>query len=292
MAELAPSDGPGAFQLGFAGDTFNTAWYMAQIAPGIEVSYLTAVGEDTLSDDMRAFFRASGINDAHVRTIKGATVGLYLIHLENGERSFSYWRSQSAARQLAQDRTALDRAIASADLIYYSGITLAILDSPSRDALLTALRRGQDKGKIVAFDTNLRPQLWSSPREMTDTITRAAAQADIVLPSFDDEAEWFGDDSAQTTLVRYLDLGVARIVVKDSARTVVFSDEGQRGEVPVDPATKVVDTTAAGDSFNAGVLAGILRQNDMVSSIARGCQLARQVVRFPGALIPIDPGRF
>ena len=95
MAELAPSGGPGAFQLGFAGDTFNTAWYMAQIAPGIEVSYLTAVGEDTLSDDMRAFFRASGINDAHVRTIKGATVGLYLIHLENGERSFSYWRSRS-----------------------------------------------------------------------------------------------------------------------------------------------------------------------------------------------------
>jgi len=291
MAELAPSQQAGSFNLGFAGDTFNTAWYLARIAAEIEVSYLTAVGDDAISDDMRAFIRASGISDKYVRPIPGETVGLYLIHLDNGERSFSYWRDRSAARQLALDPAFLETAIEEADLIYYSGITLAILDAQSRENLFRALRRGRDLGKIVAFDTNLRPRLWSSTKEMTDTITRAAAQSDIVLPSFDDEAEWFGDASSLATLDRYAECGVARIIVKNSAQPVVFQQAGQRGEVQVAPATNVVDTTAAGDSFNAGVLAGILLQDDLAAGVRDGCQLASQVVRHKGALVPVDIDR-
>lgn len=288
MAELAPSERAGEFRLGFAGDTFNTAWYLAQIARQVDVSYLTAVGDDAISDDMRAFIRASGISDAHVRRIPGETVGLYLIHLDKGERSFSYWRDQSAARKLALDPALLERAIEEADLIYYSGITLAILDPASRDTLLAALRRGRDIGKTVAFDTNLRPRLWGSTAEMTDTIMKAAAQSDIVLPSFDDEAAWFGDASSLATLERYAKLGVGRIIVKNSDRPVVFQAAGKTGEVAVAPATDVVDTTAAGDSFNAGVLAGILLHDHLTAGILEGCRLAGHVVRHKGALVPVE----
>jgi len=288
MAELSPSERAGEFRLGFAGDTFNTAWYLAQIAKEVEVSYLTAVGDDAISDDMRAFIRASGISDTHVRRIQDETIGLYLIHLNNGERSFSYWRDQSAARQLAFDPALLEQAIEEADLIYYSGITLAILDPASRDTLRNALRRGRDIGKTVAFDTNLRPRLWASPAEMTDTIMKAAAQSDIVLPSFDDEAAWFGDSSSLATLERYAKLGVGRIIVKNSDQPVVFQEAGQRGEVAIEPATDVVDTTAAGDSFNAGVLAGILRGDDLAVGILGGCRLAGHVVQHKGALVPVD----
>ena len=110
MAELAPAGQHDAFRLGFAGDTFNTAWYLARIAPDIDVSYLTAVGDDAISQEMRSFMRDSQISDSHVQVIKGKTVGLYLIHLQDGERSFSYWRDTSAARQLAADAPSLMQA--------------------------------------------------------------------------------------------------------------------------------------------------------------------------------------
>ena len=111
MAELAPAGQPNVFKRGFAGDTFNTAWYLARIAPDIDVSYLTAVGDDAISQDMLAFMRDSRISDRHVQVIAGETVGLYLIHLQHGERSFSYWRDSSAARQLAADPIALAKAV-------------------------------------------------------------------------------------------------------------------------------------------------------------------------------------
>ncbi|WP_281973966.1 sugar kinase [Ruegeria faecimaris] len=288
MAELAPSERVGEFKLGFAGDTFNTAWYLAQIAADIDVNYLTAVGDDAISQDLRAFMKDSRISDTHVQVIAGKTIGLYLIHLSNGERSFSYWRSDSAARQLAVDEIALGRAVKGADLIYFSGITLAILDPQSREILLIALRRARASGTTVAFDTNLRPQLWSTPQEMTDTVMKAAAQSDIVLPSYDDEAVWFGDGDSIATLDRYAKAGVDQIVVKNSAQPVVFQKAGQRGEVGVDPARGIVDTTAAGDSFNAGVLVSVVRQDDLATGIRKGCRLAGHVVRHKGALVPVN----
>ncbi len=288
MAELAPSDRAGEFRLGFAGDTFNTAWYLAQAASGIDVSYFTAIGDDAISQDMRSFMKDSGICDAHVQVIASQTVGLYLIHLNNGERSFSYWRTDSAARKLAVDQIALERAIGEADLIYFSGITLAILDPQSRKTLLDALSHARAVGKTVAFDTNLRPLLWSTTQEMTDTTMEAAAQSDIVLPSYDDEAVWFGDHDSIATLNRYAEIGVDKIVVKNSAQPVTFQKDGQRGALDVDPVTGVVDTTAAGDSFNAGVLASVLRHDDLTAGIRQGCRLAGHVIRRKGALVPVD----
>ncbi|MBD3666261.1 sugar kinase [Sulfitobacter sp. TSTF-M16] len=287
MAELSPTKTPGEFRLGFAGDTFNTAWYLAKIAPGIQVSYMTAVGDDDNSERMRHFMRKSGICDKHVRVIRDRTIGLYQIHIHNGERSFTYWRGQSAARQLAQDPAALKRAMDSADLIYFSGITLAILDEQSRKSLFSSLRRMRQKGRVIAFDTNLRPRLWTNSQDMIDTIMHAAGFADIIMPSFEDEAEWFGDASPRATLDRYKQAGADRIIVKNSDQSVTYFDHGTYGEVAVEAADDAIDTTAAGDSFNAGVLAEILGQNDLEQGILQGCALARQVVRQSGALVDV-----
>ena len=111
MAELAPSDAAGGYRLGFAGDTFNTAWYLARLAPDLSVSYFTAVGQDKLSQDLLAFMHDSRIDAAQVREIADRTIGLYLISLDNGERSFSYWRGQSAARHMTEDAQAMAKAL-------------------------------------------------------------------------------------------------------------------------------------------------------------------------------------
>ena len=289
MAELAPSASPGDYRLGFAGDTFNTAWYLARVHPDTQVAFYTAVGDDAISQQMRDVFVASGIDDSHVQTIPDRTVGLYLITLDAGERSFSYWRGQSAARHLAADPTALSQAMDHADLIYFSGITLAILDAPSRDALLSALRTARAAGKTIAFDPNLRPRLWASPAEMTQAVMAGAAVSDLALPSFEDEASWFHDADPDATADRYANAGAKTVVVKNGAESVHYRAGETRGTVVVPPLSHIVDTTAAGDSFNAAVLAGILDNTPLTDSIVRACHLAGQVVQGKGALVPVDP---
>ena len=289
MAEMAPTDTDGEFRLGFAGDTFNTAWYLARCAPDAQVSYLTAVGDDAISQKMTALMRESGINDRFVQVLPDKTVGLYLISLDQGERSFSYWRGQSAAKSLADDPEVLDAAMDVSDLIYFSGITLAILPSDRRSNFLSALRKARAKGKTIAFDPNLRPKLWSSDSEMTDTIMQCAAVSDLVLPSFEDEADWFKDADPKATADRYLAAGAISVIVKNGADPVLFAEGGSYGEVAVTPVATLVDTTAAGDSFNAGVFARHAAGDTIANGIAYACAMSRAVVQHRGALVTIDP---
>jgi len=292
MAELAPAAEPDDYHLGFAGDAFNTAWYLARLRSDIDVSFFTAVGTDPLSFQMREAFAKSGIDSSYVLTVPDSTVGLYMISLENGERSFSYWRGQSAARQLATNPQMLAHAMTEVDLIYFSGITLAILDATSREILLDALRLARASGKVIAFDPNLRPRLWAGTSEMTATIMQGAAVSDIALPSFEDEAEWFGDSDPIATVSRYDLAGATTIVVKNGADAVHFRHGDISGVMPVPPLNHVIDTTAAGDSFNAGILAGIAENAPLNDSITLACRLAGAVVQGKGALVPIDPTLF
>ena len=293
MVELAPA-GAGLFAVGYAGDTFNTAWYLRQLLPRTVVDYLTAVGADTVSDEMLAFMAAEGIGTGHVRRAPGRTVGLYMIRLAAGERSFVYWRSTSAARCLADDPDGLQRALAGADLAYLSGITLAILPEDARVRLAGCLDTARSQGTRVAFDPNLRPTLWPDLDRMLATVTAFATRADIVLPSFEDEARHFGDPNPVVTAQRYAGAGAGTgsgsgaplVVVKDGSNPVVALDAGRltrhalAAEVP-----NPVDTTAAGDSFNAGFLAALLSGAGLEAAIASGAALAARVIAAPGALV-------
>ena len=285
MAELAPTGAPDTYRLGFAGDTFNTAWYLARL--GVPVSYLTAVGDDATSARMTAFMKGAGVGTEHVRRVRGGTAGLYLISLDEGERSFTYWRGQSAARRLADDADALRAAMEGAGLVYLSGITLAILAPEDRARLLGAIGAARAAGRTIAFDPNLRPRLWPGATQMTSAVMEAAALADIALPSHEDEADWFGDADPAATAARYAGAGASTVVVKDGGGPVIWRQAGEAGEVPVRPVDEIVDSTAAGDSFNAGLLAGLIAGEDLPQAVRRGCALAARVVRGAGALVEI-----
>lgn len=289
MAEFAPTHSDGEFRLGFAGDTFNTAWYLARCATGATVSYLTTIGNDTISQKMLALMRDSGIDDRFVQISDERTIGLYLISLDRGERSFSYWRGQSAAKTLADDPAHLAKAMETADLIYFSGITLAILAPENRATLLGALSNARAAGKTIAFDPNLRPRLWASGRAMTEAIMQGAAVSDIVLPSFEDETAWFNDQTPRITANRYLSAGATTVIVKNGADPVFYAEGYTSGEVPVTPVDTLVDSTAAGDSFNAGIFARRAAGDAWSDGIAYACGLSRSVVQERGALVPIDP---
>lgn len=287
MVEMAPADQTATFRMGFAGDTFNTAWYMRRLRPDVQTRFLTRVGTDAVSDAMLAMMNEAGIDTGHVGRSTERSVGLYLISLNNGERSFSYWRDRSAAKLLADDAAALEAATNDADLIYLSGITLAILDQAGRDTLFDVLKSARAKGKTIAFDSNLRLRLWPDAKTMCDTIMQAASLSDIVLPSYDDEVDFFGDADIQATAQRYLDCGATTVIVKNGGGAIFYSCEGQTGEVTPPAATQIVDTTSAGDSFNAGFFAGLDRVQSMETLLLSASNVARQVIGAKGALVPI-----
>lgn len=285
MVEMAPN-GSGDYQLGFAGDTLNTAWY-AKHALGSEwdVAYFTAVGQDALSQRMCSFIDTAGILTDHIRKLPDHTVGLYLIELSKGERSFAYWRSDSAARQLAADRIALVKALGSAQVIFFSGITIAILSPADRLTLLESLAEARKNGATIVFDPNLRPRLWSDPKTMRDAVMAAAKVSDIVMPSFDDDALAFGDKTLEATAQRYANAGVPLVVVKNGDGAMIAMDKGKIEHFSPAPVTEIVDTTAAGDSFNAGFLARYLDSKNLPQALAAGAKLAAKVITLRGALV-------
>jgi 2-dehydro-3-deoxygluconokinase len=285
MVELSQA-GDGLLRKGFAGDTFNTAWYArACLAADWSVDYFTALGDDAMSDEMLAFIETSGIGTSLIRRIKGRTPGLYMINLKNGERSFSYWRDSSAARSLAADPDSLREAVESAAVIYFSGITLAILPHEDAETLLAEVRRAKAAGKLVVFDPNIRPRLWSSYDVMHTTISEGARSSVVVMPSFDDEAAHFGDDSIEATIHRYRALGAVDIVVKNGADGVTLNFAGEQTFVPAEKVKKVVDTTSAGDSFNGAFLARYLEAGDAPAAARFAAKVAARVVSEHGALV-------
>ncbi|MBL4812188.1 MAG: sugar kinase [Rhodobacteraceae bacterium] len=285
MLELSQADG-GLWQMGVAGDTLNTAWYARRLlGKDWDVAYFTRLGEGRFSDQILKFLESAGLNTSYIGTDPAREPGLYAISLDQGERSFSYWRGQSAARHLADDEAALTGAINSADIIYFSGITLAILADGRRAALLAALGAAKAAGKIVAFDPNIRPKLWQNTAAACDWIMRAAAVSTIILPSYDDEADAFGDADPAATLARYRAAGVAEIIVKNGGGAVVFTSPDGMGSLDDLARVTPVDTTGAGDSFNGGYLCARLGGATVQTALQAGHDLASHVVMAKGALV-------
>ncbi|GLQ33990.1 2-dehydro-3-deoxygluconokinase [Amylibacter marinus] len=286
MVELAPAQS-NAYALGFAGDTYNTAWYLNAIAgSSVQVSYLTAIGNDAISEKFINFTQDAGIAPKF-HQVDGKTLGLYLIELNKGERSFHYWRSTSAARDLASELGAVDELV-SGDIAYFSGITLAILDEVSRVKLIKHLAQARLRGAFVAFDSNLRSKLWESNAEMCAWTMRAAEVADFAFPSFEDEEMYFADADKLATAQRYRDAGVSTVVVKDGPNSVhILAPDNCTHSVAPNISDSPVDTTAAGDSFNGAFLAAYFDAQPLVTCAKRGCETAHFVVNNQGALVQL-----
>lgn len=290
MVELAPVD-DGLFRRNFAGDTFNTVWHMAKLlGPRADLGFVSGLGCDAISDAFAAELAADGLNPAGLMRDSTRTMGLYLIELDGVERSFHYWRSQSAARHLANDAAALSAAIDGAGLIHLSGITLAILAPEARSRLFAVLQSARAAGSVIAFDPNIRPRLWSSTQEIRDTVQQMLILTDIALPSFDDEAAHFLDADPAATVSRLARAGVREIVVKNGSAAVHFRTPETQGAVPTPPVANIRDTTGAGDAFNAGYLAGRMRGLGAEQAIALGQRVAAEVLQHYGARVPKEVG--
>lgn len=288
MVELRHLDAD-TLRLGFAGDTLNTAVYLARcLGSAGQVHYVTAVGDDAYSDRMVARWAEEGIVVDRVARVAGATPGLYLINVDDaGERSFTYYRSESPARRLYDTvEPPGPSGLDGYDTVYLSGITLSVLSPAGRERLWDLLAAARQAGTAVAFDTNYRPAGWPDPTAARDAITRTLRLTDIALPTMDDERSLFGDDDPAATVHRLRDLGVREVVVKLGAAGCLAAGADWWEQVAGQPAVEVVDTTAAGDSFNGAYLAARLVGRDPVAAAREGNRLAADVIGHGGAIIP------
>ena len=285
--------------LSYGGDTLNTAVYFARL--GGAVDYLTALGDDSVSGWMRSCWQSEGVGCDWVQRAENSAPGLYLIELdEYGERSFLYWREQSAARKLLQDADQIARLLANStqgsQMFYLSGITLALMSTASQRKLFEFAKDFRRRGGLVAFDSNHRPKLWPDIETAKSAYSEMYSNTDIALATADDEQIVFGEASTGAIVARLVGKGVSEVVVKKgeegcglyvvSQAGAIFATE-QIQEVPA-PSVNVVDTTAAGDSFNAAYLMSRATGMEAKAAVSNGHKLASTVISHRGAIIDAD----
>jgi len=287
MAEIRQSATDG-YRVGFAGDTFNTAVYCARsLGAAGKVGYFSRVGQDPLSQSLLSFAQAETLDVSHISQDSVKNIGLYSVSTDDaGERSFHYWRDGSAAREMFSAGTP---DLPSARVVYLSGISLAILHAGDRRKLIDHLQElSQTTTTSIAFDSNYRPKLWESADVAREVINEMWHLADIALPSIDDEMALFDDESEEAVIERFSKHEWKACAIKRGERGPISPTNRCASNQPFKAASNVVDTTAAGDSFNGAYIASLLQGGSETDCLFAGHCCASEVVGIRGAIEPIS----
>ena len=282
----------GSLQQSFGGDTLNTAVYLSRaLGDNAQVDYVTALGDDSFSDAMCQSWADEGIGLDLVQRLPGRLPGLYCIQTDaNGERRFLYWRNEAAVRDCFTTPAAepILAALPDYDVLYFSGITLAVLGAKGRERLIQTLIEARQRDARIVFDNNYRPRLWASQEEARAAYRSVLPHVDLALLTVDDEQALFHFSDCDAVFEAYAQIGTPEVVLKRGAEACLIRCDGEVFEVPAQKVEKVVDTTAAGDSFSAVYLARRLLGGSPVEAAQAGHLLASRVIQFPGALISKD----
>ena len=277
-----------SLQQSFGGDTLNAAVYLRRELGDVgSVDYVTALGDDSFSDAMCRQWQEEGLGLERVQRLPGRLPGLYCIQTDaNGERKFLYWRNEAAVRDCFTTPAAepILAALPGYDVVYFSGITLAVLGEVGRQRLLEVLIETRRRGGKVVFDNNYRPRLWATVDVAREAYRTVLAEVDIALLTEDDERALFGYADSEQVFAAYP--AVTEVVLKRGADACLIRCDGERFGVPALKVEKVVDTTAAGDSFSAAYLANRLKGGSPQEAALAGHRLASRVIQVSGALIP------
>lgn len=281
----------------YGGDTFNTAAYLSRVGgKDFEIDYMSAVGKgDSFSEGMLDFWKQNGVHSSLTQQIPGKLPGLYAIEVDqDGERSFLYWRNEAAVKscfETGAGKKQLD-TLSEYDMVYLSGISLAVLNPQSRENLLQALEKHAANGLKIAFDFNYRPHLWgNNPENSASHYQRIAKIARWIFLS-PEEMIAAGLPVSDPYKKEFLDiiapLKSKKIIIKNGDKPTVVIDSTSDNvlEVNLEERVHPVDTTAAGDSFTAGYLAGTYYNLSEEELVKRAQKLAAKVIMHPGAIIP------
>ncbi|SDW05914.1 2-dehydro-3-deoxygluconokinase [Alicyclobacillus hesperidum] len=249
------------FRTDCAGAEMNTAIGLARLQ--VPTTYLARVGDDPFGELIRRQLRAEGVDDTLVDVSAERPTGVYFKqwHGLKKQTQVYYYRALSA---MASEGFAIDRAIsrlqeAAFAWVHATGITWMI-GSDAKQSSFELVKSARLAGVPVSFDVNIRLKL--APIEEWRAFVRQVLPHVTWVFMGDGEAEQlYGTCDAGEVLTRLCENGFSGtgVVVKCGDKGADLATTAKRLHVDPWPVETVVDTVGAGDGFNAGFIAGMLR---------------------------------
>lgn len=274
----------------FAGDIYNSAVYLKRCFNEVTTSVVTAIGKDSLSAQMLARFESEQLDTQYVFAHDEKVPGMYYIETdEHGERSFTYWRSDAAAKKVVSFLTpsVLD-SLSKGDMFFFSGISLAIIDNDSREQFWQAIKQLKDAGVKIVFDPNYRARLWQSVEQTKAQYDIAFSLSDVTLPGVEDLTTLYDIHSVEAVVEYLKPYNIQEIIVKNGPESVITKEGEELQSHTIIPVTNVVDTTSAGDAFNGVYLGARLAGRSVSDAVQMAAKAAGTVIQQPGAIAPKD----
>ena len=274
----------------FAGDLYNSCVYLKRAFPYLDVEFMSCIGSDKLSNEFLASLQSENIGSDYLPRSAQHHLGAYMVVTdEHGERSFIYWRNDSAAKRMLSSMSQSQHStLLTSGMFFFSGISIAILLDDERELFWKLVKQMKAAGVKIAFDPNYRPQLWTSPDIAKQNIEKACHLSDILLPGVDDFDKLYGMKDLEECLSFCEQFNTQELVMKQGEKTVYVINEEGRVAIEVVPNENVVDTTSAGDAFNGVYLGARTSGHSVQSSVAAASASASKVIETPGAIMPRD----
>ena len=238
---------------------------------GLSVALAAAVGADPAGQFMLDQLAREGVATGAVAVREDIPTGMTVALSNGGDRAIL--TALGAVGSLTGDDVpaALLRRARHVHISSYF-----LVEESLGPALGDLIATAQAAGATVSLDTNWDP----SGRWGGDRLAAALARADLLLPN-EAEAVRLSGEPDLAAAVPVLTAAGTRLVVKLGARGALCADGIRQHRVSVPPLVPV-DATGAGDCFNAGLIAGLLRGLDLPQAAALGCAAGALSTRGPG----------
>ncbi len=271
----------------FAGDTLNFCNYLDK--KKLNAFFLSAIGKSEINQSLLDFIRSKNISTKYIKQINQFEVGLYLIkNKDNGEKQFFYWRDESVAKHYFNniDFVNLYKELKNFDYIYFSGITLSIIHTSKLNNFIKLLKLLKRKKIKIVFDFNIRPSRWNK-KNLNIFLDSVLKFVDICFLSGEDMNYWKNknDIKSYEQIVRKYKLKHS-IFRKNAKFTYVFLNK-TRYVFKNKLLKRVVDTSGAGDGFNAAYLSNFIVNNDPLLALKAGSSLGSKIVMKKGAIVDV-----
>jgi len=274
-----------AFEKCFGGAPMNTIVGVSRL--GVSAGAITAVGDDPFGQFLIGELERNKVDVSQVKVKKGRRTTITFVANEpmSGERTFLFyrkpWTGETADSTLESDD--IDPSyIAKANILHVSGFALS--QNPCRQAIFKAIKCARKTGVKVSFDPTLRVDVWDSIATLRRTYSRALRLSDIATFSKEEAEFIFGTSEAEEAARRALKYGIGIVGIKlGDEGSFIMREDGRTVKAPAFR-VKAIDTTGAGDGWNAGLLVGLCKGWDLEKCVTVANALGAMVVTKRGAI--------